>query len=132
MKAIDTNILIRFLVKDHPAQSKKVFELFNEHEIKMAPLFISNFVLLETIWVLESVYNATKSEIIQSIQAIFRISFLKFENPDAISQFLSISETTKLELSDCLIGTVNESCNCDGTLTFDKKAAKEAGLFKLL
>ena len=52
MKALDTNILVRFLIQDDEPQSKTVFDLFSNAERQKESFFISTLVVLETIWVL--------------------------------------------------------------------------------
>jgi len=62
MKAVDTNILVRFLTKDDAIQAQKVYELFKKAETKREPLFVSLLVVLELLWVLESVYSIPREE----------------------------------------------------------------------
>ncbi|HDM77459.1 MAG TPA: PIN domain-containing protein, partial [Deltaproteobacteria bacterium] len=57
MKGIDTNILIRFLVGDDELQAKTVYNLFKRAEAEKKELFVPLLVMLELIWVLESVYD---------------------------------------------------------------------------
>ena len=56
MNAIDTNVLVRFLVNDDPVQSAEVRQLFAIAERERAMFYVALLVLLETIWVLESAY----------------------------------------------------------------------------
>ena len=56
MNAIDTNVLVRFLVNDDRVQSAKVRQLFAIAERERAMFYVALLVLLETIWVLESAY----------------------------------------------------------------------------
>lgn len=56
MIAIDTNIVVRFLTQDDPAQFKQAARLFRETE-----LFIAESVLLETEWVLRFAYGFSPS-----------------------------------------------------------------------
>ena len=52
MKALDTNVLVRFLVKDDEQQAKTVYRLFKQAESKAEAFFIPILVVLETVWVL--------------------------------------------------------------------------------
>jgi len=67
MKALDTNVLVRFLVKDDEQQAKTVYRLFKQAESKAEAFFIPILVVLETVWVLEAVYETTRQEILDSI-----------------------------------------------------------------
>ena len=57
MKALDTNVIIRFLVRDDKQQAEIVYRLFKRVERKNETLFVPLLVVLETLWVLESVYE---------------------------------------------------------------------------
>ena len=59
MKALDTNVLVRFLVKDDAEQAQLVYTLFKQAENQKQQLFVPILVVLETIWVLQAVYLAT-------------------------------------------------------------------------
>ena len=51
MKAIDTNILIRFITNDDEKQAQSVYQLFKKTEEKSDQLFVPLLVVLEVIWV---------------------------------------------------------------------------------
>ena len=57
MIALDTNVIIRFLVRDDEKQAKTVYARLKKAEATRERLFIPLLVLLETIWVLDSAYN---------------------------------------------------------------------------
>ncbi len=57
MKALDTNVLVRFLVRDDEKQARAVHRMFSRAEQGGETFYIPALVLLETIWVLESAYD---------------------------------------------------------------------------
>lgn len=131
MKGIDTNILLRFLVGDDEQQSEQVYAIFKKAEQERNELFVSLLVVLEMLWVLESVYDISRSDILESIGDLLRIPILHFEQPEAIQQFLLSAQKTKIDLSDLLVAHSANNQGCETTLTFDKKASKFE-LFELL
>ena len=131
MKAIDTNVLIRFLVKDDVQQSEIVYRLFKKTESSKETLFVPIAVVLETVWVLESVYNIHRLEILDSINELLLMPILEFEAQSAIISFVSSAKETKIDLSDILIAYSALSAGCECMLTFDKRAS-DFGLFELL
>ncbi|MDF1593788.1 MAG: type II toxin-antitoxin system VapC family toxin [Desulfobacterales bacterium] len=131
MKAIDTNVLIRFLVKDDDKQAESVYRLFKKVESQKEALFVPLAVVLETIWVLESVYNVSRQEILDSIDALILMPVLDFESQPAIIGFVSSARETRIDLSDLLIAHSATFSGCEYTLTFDKQAS-DSGLFELL
>ncbi len=122
MKAIDTNVLVRFLVNDDEKQARKVYELFKQAEAEKKPLFISLTVLLELIWVLDSVYTISRKDILETISDLLLIPMLKFEHQPAVRLFVHASQGSTQELSDLLIAFSAQANGCDQVLTFDKKA----------
>lgn len=131
MKALDTNVLVRFLVRDDKKQAETVYRLFKRAESRNDPFFVPLLVVLETIWVLESVYEISREEIRASLQKLLLMPILIFEAQSALQRTLSSAQTNKIDLADLLIAHSAKFSNCDGVLTFDKKASKFA-LFEQL
>ncbi|MBE8232425.1 MAG: type II toxin-antitoxin system VapC family toxin [Endozoicomonadaceae bacterium] len=124
MIAVDTNILVRFLVGDDTKQANKVYRLFKKIEGEKNELFIPTVVILELIWVLESVYEIARSDILDSISQLMLMPIFQFENPAVIQNFISEAQKAKLDLSDLLIVHSAKISGCKIVLTFDKKASK--------
>ena len=124
MKALDTNVLVRFLVRDDKKQAGIVYRLFKRAEGKKEPFFVPLLVVLETIWVLESVYEISREEIRTSLQELLLMPILIFEAQSALQSTLSSAQTNKIDLADLLIAHSAKFSNCDGVLTFNKKASK--------
>ncbi|HOM11466.1 MAG TPA: PIN domain-containing protein [Spirochaetota bacterium] len=128
---MDTNILVRFVVRDDLRQGESVKTSFAISQKKGKYLFISNVVVLELLYVLESVYDYTRVEIVNAINALLKNNIFKFENHNLLSEFINLSKTTNLELSDLLVGLISKHAGCRITITFDKLDSK-FNLFKLL
>jgi len=124
MKGIDTNILVRFLVGDDEAQAKKVYKIFKRAESEKYELFVPLLVVLELIWVLESVYEIPRGEILDSIGELLLMPILQFENQPALHQFIQNAQGSGYDLSDLLIAHSAKEQGCDAVITFDKKASK--------
>ena len=131
MKALDTNVLVRFLVKDDEPQAKAVYRMFKQTESKTEVLFVPTLVVLETVWVLDTVYEATRQEILDSIDELLLMPILEFEAQSAIWSFISSARENKTDLSDLLIAHCTKYSGCDSVITFDKRASRFA-LFELL
>ncbi len=130
MKGIDTNILIRFLTGDDEQQAKTVYNIFKKAESEKSELFVSLLVVLELIWVLESVYNIPRAEILDSISNLILMPILKFEYQSILQQFTRSAQGNKYDISDLLIAHSAHDQGCETVLTFDKKAS-EFILFEL-
>jgi predicted nucleic-acid-binding protein len=129
LKSLDTNVLVRFLIGDDEAQAQLVHRIFLNAEQQGQLLYISTVVLLETIWVLDSVYGCSRSAILEAMENLVKMPILCFERRDAV---ISLCQNTRdIDPADLLIGLIAKDAGCDTTLTFDRKAAK-SGLFTLI
>ena len=124
MKALDTNILIRFLVRDDEQQADTVYKRFKKAEADKETLFVPLLVALKTIWVLESVYELKRQEILDAIDELLLIPILEFEAQSAIRSFVSSAEEAKVELTDLFIACSVEYSGCECVITFDRRASK--------
>ena len=81
-------------------------------------------VVLELIWVLESVYEISRTEILDSISELLLMPILKFEHQSVLQQFTLSAQGNRYDLSDLLIAHSAKIQGCETVLTFDKKASK--------
>ncbi|MCI5180669.1 MAG: PIN domain-containing protein [Candidatus Electrothrix sp. AW3_4] len=124
MKGIDTNILVRFLVGDDEQQAQNVYTIFKDAERNKEELFVPLPVVLELMWVLESVYAIKRKSIIEALRELLLMPILKFEHQSGLQQCLQTAEGTSFDLSDLLIAHAAQLLGCETVITFDKKAAK--------
>jgi predicted nucleic-acid-binding protein len=123
MKAIDTNVLIRFITKDDENQAKLVYQLFKQTEKNRHKLFVPLLVVLEVIWVLQSIYETPDLEIVKTFSDLLAMPVLLFESENVMQNFIESAAETKFDLSDLLIAHSAYSSDCENIFTFDKKAA---------
>jgi predicted nucleic-acid-binding protein len=131
MIALDTNIIVRFLVRDDEKQARAVYARFKQAEAARERLFVPLLVVLETIWVLQSAYDLSRDEILDAFEDLRRMPILEFEKDPVLQRFLSSGRKSRPDLSDLLIAVSAQASGCDFGLTFDKKASKVA-FFRLL
>ncbi|MBW2649768.1 MAG: PIN domain-containing protein [Deltaproteobacteria bacterium] len=131
MKALDTNVLVRFLVRDDKRQAETVYRIFKQAESDKEVLFVPLLVVLETVWVLESVYSIPRQDILDSINELILMPILEFEAQSAILNFAASARETKVNLPDLLIAHSAKFSGCECVLTFDKRTSN-CGLFELL
>ncbi len=131
MKSLDTDVIIRFLVNDDNKQSEMVKSLFLKAEKDNESFFICNPVILEVLYVLDSVYEYQRSEILDAFESMLMMKILVFENQDALQHLINFGRKTKIELEDLLVGVISRENGCDTALTFDRTASR-SNLFKLV
>jgi len=124
MLGLDTNVLVRFLVRDHEAQFERARRLIKREVGTGEAVLISLLVLLETEWVLRSRYGLQKTEITDAISALLDAAELEFEDEPAIEEALYVWKDSAAEFADCLIGAHHRRLGCRAIATFDVKAVK--------
>jgi predicted nucleic-acid-binding protein len=122
MIGLDTNVVVRYLTHDDPAQTAaaiKVFESFSAHSRG----FLSLVVVVELVWVLEEVYELKKDEIMQVLEKLLRSKELVVEQAELVWQGLRAFASSRADFSDCIIERCGQAAGCQHTVTFDKHAA---------
>lgn len=127
MLGVDTNVLVRFLVRDDEAQFEKARKLIKREVAAGRCVFVSHLVILKTEWVLRSRYSLPKNLIIEAISGLLDATDVRFEDEPAVEEALFNWKDTTADFADCLIGAKNKRLGCRATATFDAKAAKLPG-----
>ena len=131
MKGFDTNLLVRYLVRDDPQQSAIVERLVAEVVDADEFVFLNHIVLCETFWVLESGYGYEREAVAEALEKLLLTQQFDFEGRDLVWSALRRFRAGKADLADYLIGETNLSNGCERTLTFDRGLKEEKG-FELL
>ena len=124
MLGIDTNVLVRFLVRDDEAQFEKTHKLIKREVAAGRRIFVNQLVLMETEWVLRSRYDLPKNQIIEAISGLLEAADLQFEDEPSVEEALFIWKDSAADFADCLIGSKNRRLGCRATATFDAKASR--------
>ena len=120
MTGLDTNVLVRYLVKDDKYQSEKASDAVKKVASSGGTCFINHIVLCELVWVLESAYGYPKEEIVNVIEKILITKQFEIESKDIARQALHDYRIGNGDFADYLIGRTNHARGCDATLTFDR------------
>ena len=119
MRAADTNVLVRLLVRDDPAQVVKA-ETFIENGA-----WVSHVVLIETLWVLDAVYARTAKQIAKAIELLLNHNTLTLQDADVVAAALtSFQRRPSLGFSDCMVLEIARKAGHLPLGTFDKGLGK--------
>ncbi len=124
--ALDTNILVRYIVQDDKRQSPKATSIVENLTAK-APAFISCIVLCEVNWVLKTAYKFSKADCGEVLNRIMSVAVFDIENLEACLVALQRFRSGQADFSDYLIRQIAKEKGYDTLLTFDKKALKSTG-----
>jgi predicted nucleic acid-binding protein len=118
MLAIDTNLIVRYLTGDHPRQSARAKSVIDAEDV-----FVCTTVLLETEWVLRSVYGFTASKIAPAFRAFAGLPSVTLEDSDAAAHAFDRLERG-MDFADAL--HLTKATRCEAFVTFDRKFARVA------
>ncbi len=130
MIGLDTNIVVRYLTHDDPAQTAAAVRVMDSLSSD-TPGFLSLIVIVELAWVLEVSYRFRKKEIEQVLETLLRSRELVIERAEVVAQALRRFSASRADFSDCLIERCGHAVECKHTVTFDQKAASGAGMLLL-
>lgn len=125
MIALDTNVLVRFLVLDDPGQSAKAVDLIRRAAQEQQPVFIADIVLCETAWVLRSAYGASKRDIIATFRRLLGDEAFGVRDPTTIERGLDRYARGRGDFGDFLIGDAGVEAGAHTTYTFEKALRNE-------
>jgi predicted nucleic-acid-binding protein len=155
MTGLDTNVLVRYLAQDDPAQARTASRFIEEQCSAESPGFINHIVLCELIWVLKRCYavkqnvqypvdegnrytvtimvrkgilKSCQEQALQVIEQLLRTVQFKVQDPEVVWAALRQARNGKADFPDCLIGRINISHGCQETVTFDQAAAEIDGI----
>ena len=131
MIGLDTNVLLRYLVQDDPAQSPRATALIERRLTKQDPGFVSLVCILEIVWVLGSLYKRSPGQIAGHLEMILAADTLAVQNEQEVYQALVALRNGSGTFEDALIGALGAWWGCSATLTFDENAAKRLHGFQL-
>lgn len=132
MAALDTNVLVRWLVNDNSQQCDAISLVLSSAVAKDERLFVAITVLLETEWVLRSRYEFDKNSVIGALDALLSVSEFEFQHEPALEQALwNFKGAGAPDFADCLHVALVGQAGRGPLLTFDKKASKLANVLLL-
>lgn len=127
MMALDTNVVVRFLVADDEAQTTRAARAIDKATARGGKCFVSDVVVVETAWVLTRSYRFRRAEVTDVVRRMLATAELVFQSPDALDRALRAYAAGKGDLADYLIREVARAAGSTATLTFDRALIGEAG-----
>jgi predicted nucleic-acid-binding protein len=126
MRAIDTNVLVRMLVRDDAVQAAAADACVAKGA------WISHVVLAEATGVFESLYSFSASKIAEAVDLILRHKDLTIQDEDVVTRALvHFRAHRKIEFADCLVLAIAEKAGHTPLGTFDRNLAKLEGAQRL-
>jgi predicted nucleic-acid-binding protein len=124
---VDTNVLVRWLTNDDQTQAEVAKRLLEARSAE-DPAYVSVIVLVETLWVLRSVFDYPRSQIPPLVEQMLAVSSLRFEQARLVERAARLAQEGDFDFPDTLIAVLNGAAGCADTRTFDRKAARIPGM----
>ena len=117
MRALDTNVLVRFGTADNPPQLERVSALLREASEKQETLYVSLPVVLELMWVLTSTYEVSRDALVAALDQLTQSAFPVASSRSTVSG-TSCKNTllSRLDLADLLVAISGRHAGCSTTL----------------
>ena len=118
MVAVDTNILVRWLVRDDRLLADKADAII--YKAKASSLLLDRLILAEFSYVLKSVYKMTKPEIVLNLRILFSTSCFSIIDRVLVEQMVeNYANETPLSIKDAWLLTLKQNGKVAGVASFD-------------
>jgi predicted nucleic-acid-binding protein len=126
MRAVDTNVLVRLVVRDDPSRVRAAEEFIGNGA------WVSHLVLAETTWVLDAVYERSAEQIAAAVDMLLNHEHLSVQDADVVSAATeNFRERPALGFSDCLMLEIARKAGHLPLGTFDRNLARLVGAERL-
>jgi predicted nucleic-acid-binding protein len=125
MIALDTNVLVRFLIEDDKPQSARAARLIQKATEGDESLFVSDIVLCELVWVLSTSYRVQRAEIVATLGRLVQAKQLAFADAERVRRTTDAYATGGGDFADYLIREHARDAGCSAVATFDRALLKD-------
>lgn len=127
MIGLDANVLVRYLAQDYPKQTAAATRLLGSLSAA-SPAFVSQVVLVETVWVLQSRYAADAPQIGEVIETLLRTEVIQVERADVVWRALRRFRQDQGDFPDALVAEIARAAGCKQIYSFDRAAVQRSGM----
>lgn len=127
MTGLDTNVLVRYIMQDDAAQSAQASRVIEALTVDK-PGFVTMVSMVELVWVLDTCYHLARTKVTTALETLLCTTELQVERAEIVWQAVRVLREGKGDFADCLIERCATAGGCARTLTFDRGAAKHAGM----
>jgi predicted nucleic-acid-binding protein len=127
MTGLDTNVIVRFLMKDDAEQAALANTVFAELTV-VAPGFVCREVLVELVWVLQKIYRLPRTDIADAVEGLLGAREIVVESADQVAVAVDRLRKGGAGFADQMIALAGQGAGCGKTITFDRKAAGLPGM----
>lgn len=131
MYGLDTNVLIRYLLRDDPVQAEQARATIESAVQSGEPVVICLLTMLESEWVLRSCASIDKRAVISTFRMLLETRDIRIEQEETLEEALYLYENNNTDFADCIMAARYARLGCSAMLTFDKKASQLPGVLAI-
>lgn len=128
---VDANVVLRYLTRDPPAMAEASLRLFTAAQKGKISLRLISLTVAEMVWVLESFYNYSKSEIAETLAQFLISDGLTVENLDLIMEALALYQKKNLDFADAFLSAVSLQEDHPAIYSFDHDFDRITGITRM-
>ncbi len=113
---VDTNILVRHLVGDPPAMAARAAAYLRSGE----ELFLTDLVAAETVYVLESFYEAPRGQVAQASRSLIAFDSIVCVDTAVLLRAIEVYETERIDFAEAYLVACAESTGIGRVASFDR------------
>lgn len=122
MRGLDTNVLLRYLAGDDPAQSPIARDLIDLAEARDERFYLSTVLVCELCWTLRGQpYGLDREAIAGVVERIVGTRLFEIQDRDLVQRALADFRLGRADFADYLLSRSNAQAGCTDTVTFDRK-----------
>ena len=113
---VDTNVLIRHLTGDPPAQAAKATRFLEQAD----DLLLPDLILAEVAYVLESFYEAPRVQVAETLRAVLAFSAIRVVDNELLLRTVEVYEAHRLDFADAYLVASAERTGVEEVASFDR------------
>jgi predicted nucleic acid-binding protein len=124
---VDTNILIRHLTNDPPDQARRATSILENAE----RLILTDVVVAELVYVLESHYEQPRKEVAQTVQSLLALPSIALADHDLVLRAIELYEHARLDFAEAYLVAAAELSGVRAVASFDRTLDRVDGLERI-
>jgi predicted nucleic-acid-binding protein len=120
MLVVDTNVLLRFILKDDAEQFRQAKAAFVKAQHAGQLLWVTQTVVQELVWVLEYHYGRPRQDVVRMVDGLFSLPLFHIESPARVAAAIRVYEEHKVDFTDALLAAISHEKGLEGVLSFDR------------
>jgi predicted nucleic-acid-binding protein len=113
---VDTNILVRHLTGDPPAMAARATNFLR----KASTLYLTDLVVAETVYVLESFYEAPRDQVAEAVRSLLTFRSILCVDPALLLRAVEVYEVDRVDFAEAYLVACAESSDVVRITSFDR------------